>query len=293
MSVPTPLYDGTRMFRFAMNNLGQVAFVSRLRNTSSQINDMGIYLGDGNSIVQIARNGQQVGIGTVGIGFPDAWFQLQLNDAGLVAFRTFGGIFRGDGSSLELVAHVGQTLPDSTGEPLGPFRYFQMNNSGRLTFLADISNDVGIFQWDGNEFRLLVRTGQSAPDGNGELDLLYTRSFAFNDAGQIAFIANVKNASPQAHQGLFLYDQNDGLIQVARTGQEYMGSWFNAFALSTHDADNLEGLNNRGQIAYRFQLYDRREGIALWTPVPEPSSVMMLIAISVALCFIVRSRRNA
>ena len=59
-----------------------------------------------------------------------------------------------------------------------------------------------------------------------------------------------------------------------------------------HDADNLEGLNNLGQIAYRFQLYDRRAGIALWTPVPEPSSIVILCVIDVVLYFAAHSHHR-
>lgn len=264
-------------FQFALNNVGQVVFLARIYGTEEHNLNSGVFLGDGNTIVELSRGGSRG---------PD--LQLQLNDAGQVAFGDSRGIFKYQDGSSGIVSSVNQVIPDDAGR-FAFFRYFQMNSAGEIAFLANIKDNsntrIGLFQTDGSETRLLVRDGQLAPDGNGELNLLSTRSFAFNDAGQIAFVAQLRNASPRAHEGLFLYDPEDGLIQIARTGQEYLGNWFSAFTLLTHDADNLEGLNNHGQIAYRFQLNYRREGIALWTPVPEPSSIVMLCVIGVALYF--------
>jgi hypothetical protein len=111
------------------------------------------------------------------------------------------------------------------------------------------------------------------------IDLLHgseSSPVELNDHGQIAFTSFVVGGNLFNDTGIFFYDDDEGLLQVARIGDPLLGSTVKTLALATGASRaNLAGaaagrpfspLNNHGQVAYSFVLADGRAGVAVWTP---------------------------
>lgn len=273
-----------------LNNAGQVAFRGVLDNTSGGASDTaGLFRGDGETLVQIARAGQSVpgGNGT----FID-FVVPSLNDSGQAAFvadiasdgTDDHGIFRGDGAALVQIARQGQAVPDGNGT----FSFLfapALNNEGQAVFSANLaettggsSDSRGIFRGDGLTLEQLARAGQASPDGNGSftgfLDL------AVNDAGQAAFLGLLTGTSggTSDDSGIFFYDDGLGLLSVVREGDELLGSTITDLLFEDSvgtGGDERGGLNELGQVAYRFTLADGRQGLAV-SLVPEPGGLGLL-----------------
>jgi len=293
----------------ALNNIGQVAFHSFLTGTIGGSSDnSSIFRGDGTSSpVQIAREGQTApdGNGSFSsfLSFP------VLNDSGQVAFLssltgTNGGnsddvgIFRGNGTSSPVqIARAGNVAPDGNGN-FSDFIDSTINDSGQVAFLGLLTgtrsgfrDDRGIFRGDGMSRPVqLAREGQTAPDGKGIFSEF--RNPALNDAGQAAFLAYfTSNSSGSRDHGLYLYDDLLGLMQVARVGDTLLDSTITRLSFVDSSAfigDEQSGLNEHGQIAFQFALADGREGIAVASVVPEPSTLLLGMIASTTLILRIR-----
>jgi len=220
-----------------------------------------------------------------------------LNDSGQAAFYASldgtpdgssdnSGIFRGDGTTLVQIARKGQVVPDGNGV-LSDMRWTPasaLNSRGQIVFWADISgtnsgasDDAGIFYGDGASLVQVARRGDAAPDGNATFS-----SFAnpmLNESGQVAFQAYLLG---RTGQGIFLFDKSAGLTQVARTGDSFLGSTISTLIFIPGGARGSGVItpvdfSKTGipRIAYKFRLADGRTGIALWTLVPEPGSLLI------------------
>jgi hypothetical protein len=104
----------------------------------------------------------------------------------------------------------------------------------------------------------------------------FPNAATLDEAGQLAFLAELSDTAngPAAGRGLFLYDPDDGLQEIARTGDSLAGStitnvYFNGTvlgAISSQSPDtSLSGLNDAGQVAFAFTLASGQDGIAIWT----------------------------
>jgi hypothetical protein len=292
-----------------INDAGQVAFPAGLSGTSGGESDNeGIFRGDGATIVQIVRENQAAPDGNGRYASsPDP--ATRLNNLGQTAFlayfrNTIGGtsddtgILRGDGTSLDIIVRAGQMAPDGNGA----FSSFTLFGGGRLPYvLNDVgqvafegflagtaggtSDNRGIFRSDGETNVQVVRAGEAAPDGNGRF--AFFQDPALNDAGQLAFRAGLRDTIGGGigdNTGIFFFDDALGLQQVARAGDVFLGSTitFLDFASADQLGDEFSGLNESGvpRVAFFFRLADSREGIAIWSPVSEPSSGILL-AVSV------------
>lgn len=287
----------------ALNDVGQVVFSASLRDSSD---DRGIFRGDGvSSPVTIARAGQAAPDGNGGFFF----FDLPvMNDAGQVTFSarlggTSGGsiddigIFRSDGvSGVVQIARKGQAAPDGNGTFTQLSFVPALNDAGQVAFYVGMtgtsggsSDNTGIFRGDEvTGLVQIVRAGQAAPDGNGSFSNLRLPP-DLNDAGQVAFLADLGSTSGGSGDdtGLFFFDDALGPLQVAREGDALLGSTITGLMFSgviNIRGDERSGLNKVGQVAYQFELADGRQGIALWT-IPEPSSLQLLPLSVVVLMF--------
>ncbi len=170
----------------------------------------------------------------------------------------------------------------------------------QVAFLAHLtgtiggdSDDYGIFRSDGATMVQVVREGQAAPDGNGRFTGFFRP--ALNDAGQLAFRADFTGTGggTSVNFGIFFFDDALGLLQVVRTGDAFLGSTITDldFAPPEGADEEYSGLNKSGvpRLAYFFRLADSREGIAIWTLVPERSSATLL---AVVLLGMRRSQRR-
>ncbi len=160
-----------------INNSGKVAFFADLTGTTGGATDnSAIYVGDGSSIVQLARKGQPApdGNGTFfGFGYP------AINDKGQVAFtatltNTVGGATDNQGIYLvdtTLTIHQvvrsgiiinGKTL-SSPGFLYGP-NYgglTGLNNNGQMAIWATLAGDYAGFLWTPPQIKTLGPAGNN------------------------------------------------------------------------------------------------------------------------------------
>ena len=135
----------------AVNDAGQVAFYSTLRNTNSQT-DSGIYLHNGSALVKFVREGASPPEGN---GQYESFSRLHLNNTGQIAFSAFMrntsgeftdniGFYVTDGIETVKVARKGDSLIgavitflDTTGGYAGDFGLRKsFNDFGQVAFRA-------------------------------------------------------------------------------------------------------------------------------------------------------------
>lgn len=264
-----------------INASGQVAFASTILNAPVGQGGSGLFLGDGSSLVALAREDDLTGNGTFGqfsIGRP------ALNDSGQIAFyaslnATSGGsaddraLFRTDGTTLVEVMREGDASPDGDGN-FTSFSTFVpvLNNSGQVAFLPGFTNSTslaGVGFFDGATLQNIVRTGDAIPTGNGEFQSFFDVSL--NDGGQVSFRSNLRNTSggTSDDSGLFLSDPAMGILTVVREGDLLLGSAVTSLTLADSDEES-SGLNDQDELAFGFELADGRRGVAVWS-LPEPT----------------------
>jgi hypothetical protein len=225
------------------------------------------------------------------------------------------GVFLGDGTSLSQVAREGQTAPDGNGRFSTFVDSSSLTESRQLAFLASLSgttggsaDDSGIFRTNSTSMLQIVRKGQAAPNGNGSFYSLHLNPVV-NEAGQVVFQAFMRNSDGvfTGNQGLYFFDDSLGLVEVARTGDAFLGSTITS--ISSYPAGGGRGgglpgaaitqlnLSDRNipLIAYGLGLADGRTVIALWTLVPEPSSLLLVSVAAVVMVTIVNwtGRKNS
>jgi hypothetical protein len=269
-----------------LNRTGKVAFATSLIISNTFTPVSAVAVSDGANPTFYARTGQSTPDGNGTFNGPLAPF---INESGQVAFvssvqgivGSYHALYFGSGATLTEVARTGQPAPGIAGENLDQFEWVYLNNPGQIAFTAITCCTPAIYRWSPTTGTVtnLVRKGQAAPDGNGVIDLLYGSEDSpveLNDQGQIAFACFVVGGNLFNDSGIFFYDDNQGLLQVARIGDPLLGSSVNRLALAiAASRANIAGaaagrpfspLNNHGQVAYSFVLADGRAGVAVWTP---------------------------
>ncbi|MDA8563755.1 hypothetical protein N9L06_04810 [Mariniblastus sp.] len=272
----------------AINDSGQVAFSAVLADVSGggPFGAIGVFIGDGSGTPsQVALTGEIVPDGD-GVFF--SFEQPALNDLGEVAFvgdvrdtSAFSGVFHADeNSNVTQIARVGEAVPDGNGTFSGFSREISLNDAGQALFFGFAENTAGIRQSNGlyigderSDVTQIARAGTTVPSGVGVFfDFLNP---ALNENGQAAFKGIVSNIEIGDESGIYLYDDELGLTEVARVGDSFLGSTiinldFSGSSLNL--GNERSGLNDTGQVAYRFTLADGRGGIAIASAVPEPNS---------------------
>ncbi len=249
-------------FRFAdppaLNDAGQAAFLANLTGTSGGgSDDIGIFRGDGTTLVQIAREGDAAP--DANGSFLNFTFPV-LNNAGQATFVGFltgsrvgisdsSGIFRGDGTTLVQIVRKGEAAPDANGS-FSSLVIPAFNDAGQAAFLSFLtrtsggnSDDRGIFRGDGTTLVQIVREGDAAPDANGNFSSF--NSPALNDAGQVAFSGSLTGTSGGGSddRGIFWGD-GATLTRIAREGEAAPDANGNFLLFSDPT------LNNAGQAAF-------------------------------------------
>lgn len=273
----------------AINDNGQVAFLGY----GSQVD--GIYRGDGSApLTVIAQEGAVInsagetfgtGNGSNALGSKSA-FGVPLNNRGQVAFRgdieTAGanpvGIFVGDGSELIEIVRDGDSIDDDQIFRSGGKRRVALNENGTVAFvgesrrISDGFQSDTIFRGDGNTpLQIIAQVGQRVPADDAEFFGFH--QFAFNDAGQIAFIADLEFDSGESRRyGLFFYDDTLGILEIAQEGQLFNGTEIASLQFAGNSSgafdflpSNRDGLNNAGQVTFGFTLdnTDATQGVAI------------------------------
>ncbi|XAL98098.1 PEP-CTERM sorting domain-containing protein [Phycisphaeraceae bacterium D3-23] len=254
------------LFSPLINASGQVAFSTTLTGTSGGFtDDRGIYRsGTGSTLTRIGREGQTEPGGN---GTFSSIGSAVINDSGQVVFTglltgTSGGssdnrgIYRSNSSStLTEVARRGQAVPDGNGT-YSTFSSFSLNASGQVTFISNLNgtsgastDNQGLYRSDsGTTLTQIAREGQVPPGGNGVFANIFGPQF--NDAGQVAFYADLSGTSGGGldNRGLYRSTAGSALTQIAREGQTAPGG--DGTILSFNGLD----LNNSGQVVFTSNL---------------------------------------
>ena len=186
--------------------------------------DRGVWGGTPGDIGLIALEGDEPP-GVAGQAYFIFRTEVVHNDAGQVALRAFldnnlTGIWLGPPDGLALVALEGAPAPDTAARTFsslsGPV---VLNDSGVIAFDAQLDGDAADNEaiWVGlpNDLKIAARKGDLAPGAAAQFTDLNTASL--NDAGQIAFVANV--AAPAASdKGIWFGTDINDLELVAREG---------------------------------------------------------------------------
>lgn len=189
-----------------INNAGQVAFWGAIRNTGTPlISTHGIFIGNGSELKQVVRtytaspdgNGEFSGVSSSAV----------ISDSGQVAFRadlrnTSGGeqdnsgIFRGNGTSVTIIARENDLSPDGNGR-LESINFPFINDSDKVAFYTSLRNtsggtidNIAIFVGSGGSLTKIARTGDLAPNGNGYYTTL-GNTLSINAAGDVVFTATL------------------------------------------------------------------------------------------------------
>lgn len=279
-----------------LNDAAQAAFRASLEDfdTGNQSGLVIFRADDKDNLVQIVRSGDPAPDGDGQVSFLG---EPALNNLGQAAFfgllngtsgNTGRGIFRGDGSNgLTQIVRRGEIPYNGNGN--GVFattgRTVALNDAGQVAFSGDLSdengnlNSRGIFLGDGTSSPIQIAiSGQTAPDGNGMFDR-FSDYPALNNNGQVAFTAEfIGTTGTNERNGIYVYDDVLGLQQVIREGDSLLGSTITRLVFAGMSQTRIterDSFNNHGQVAFEFTLADGREGIAIATPVPEPSTLLL------------------
>ncbi len=274
-----------------INDAGQVLVEATL------VSNPGIYIGDGFTLTKIFHSGDPSpdGMGTISSVFAR---QAAMNNGGFVA--AIANIDESPSFSDQAIITFGVQRPSTVVarsrqlDPLGNvWRAFgnsfvgaapaspSMNDAGEIAFGATTSpNQFGPFQshiYAGlpGAFTVVVSGGDPAPDGNGN----FLNAFGFgrpmiNANGDVAFIANLENTlTGEENSGLFFWDSSTGRItQVARQGEAFAGDRIFALSIAGFPQAGRSGsaINDQGQIAFQFRLFNDVSGIAIASPTILP-----------------------
>ena len=248
---------------------------------------------DGTTVVELARDGDDATNAATSIDNILST-ALPLNDSGQVAFAALytqpaalskQGVFRADDSGATLIAP--SLLPGSATAATN-IRLAAINNAGKVAFATEFagSGDLlsGIYLADTGTPTLVALEDTVVPGGGKFFRRFLGESISLNNAGQLAFVAELSDSAngPAAGRGLYLYSPLAGLQQIIRTGESFAGGTLAGFGFTgaaysmTQAADvnqspdpNFSGLNGAGQLAFNFSI-SGASGIAIWSDPSAP-----------------------
>ncbi len=203
----------TLLYSPAMNDAGVVASYSLISGGGSTL-----FRGDGVSIEPLLQRGDPAPDGNGSFTGPLGFGRVDINDAGVVAFRaglqgTNGGsqddtgFYRANGSAVTQIAREGQAAPDGNGELDSALLQPVINDRGQVAFWTFLRNTGGgnsdnqaIYRGEGGGLTRIARTGVAAPGGLGQVTALSAPYL--NDSGQVAFVASISGVAGPG-EGIF------------------------------------------------------------------------------------------
>ena len=207
-----------------------MAFVAELANTAGSLDTSGIFIGDGNTQIQIARSGRRV---PAGDGFFFGFTPFVLNNSGQVAFSS--SVAQPDG-----IGSLGNAifLGDGTGSTTEIVRTGDVTPDGESTFTFISTPTLN----DRGQVAFFGRTQRSAFDG------IRSAIFLF-DNHESVLSEVIREGDP------LLGSTVSNLDLLTANRLEPAGG-------------ERSGLNASGQIAFQFYLNDGRSGIAIAIATP-------------------------
>lgn len=201
------------------------------------------------------------------------------------AFLWGHGLYRSDRTGgLVEIARSGQAAPDGNGV-FTILDGADINDAGQTVFAAFLNvgastGGYGVFLSDPASG--LTTVARLNPGSSG---LREAERPDINEAGQVAFQVG---PPPFTELGItatvYFYDNAAGLVTVAEVGDEFLGSTLTSVSFAQGArayGDERSGLNDAGQVAFSFSLADGRQGVAVWSAVPEPSTAFIALAVAI------------
>ena len=249
--------DFSGRYSTSINSSGAVAFSAALDTGPG-----GIFLNSGGTITPVLINSASLGAGN-----------FSMNDAGTLAFRS------GDpGRIVTFNAGVVTTIVDSSGALNYLGTTPSLNDAGTVAFVAGKDGiDGGTFGiYSGNGGPLTTIADAAGPFSSfGDF---YSGQPSINDSGTVAFLGSLDAGGFGIYTG-----SGVGTSEVIGSGDALFGSTITGLSISP------TSLNDRGQVAFVYGLANGTTGIAIATPVPEPSA-SLLFALSFGLSLARRKR---
>jgi hypothetical protein len=142
------------------------------------------------------------------------------------------GVFVGNGTELIEIVRDGDFVDPNHVFRNNGKRPVALNDNGVVAFdgvsirssdgVAFFSDTLFRGDVDGN-LTVVAREGQRVPADDAQF--FGFRQFALNNAGQLAFIADLEfDAGGSRRFGLFFYDDTLGIVEIAREGDQLNGS---------------------------------------------------------------------
>jgi hypothetical protein len=262
----TPIADRTGPLNgfiyTAINNSGTVAFQA---TGDIAVSQSGIFTGNGGPITTIADNsGPFNRFGGGGFGRPD------INASGTVAIRAVldsgaHGIYSGSGGPVATIADISGVFSSLSHDP-------SINAGGTIAFSGRLdAGPSGIFTVTNGVAATVV--DDSGPFAN------FNFIPGINVAGLVAFRATLDAGG----EGLFI-GPDPVADKVIQTGDALFGSFLTSPIIFER------GLNDNGDVVFRYVLANGVAGIAVGRLIPEPASLVLLL-IGVAVGTQLRRRR--
>ncbi len=247
---------------------------------------------DGATVVELARDGSTATNESTTINNIVST-ALPLNDAGQIAFAATYSQPSGSGQGVFLAGDAGATLIAPSMLPGAAtaatnIRLAAINNAGQVAFSTEFagSGDLGsgIYLADADTPTLVAMEDTAIPGGGKFFRRFLGESLSLNNAGQLAFVAELSDTvdGPAAGRGLYLYSPLNGLEQIIRTGDSFAGGTLLSLGFTgagysmtqAHDVDkspdpNFSGLNSAGQLAFNFAIAGV-SGVAIWSETSTP-----------------------
>ncbi len=210
---------------------------------------------------------------------------VSINTAGTVAFSATLDVGAGGGDGVFTGAGgATTTIALSTGPTFSSFgTHPSINTAGTVAFEAGrdpgAGGGTGIFTGAGGATTVIALAPDRAISTPTIFDA-FGNSAWINTAGQVAFQAVLDAGA----EGIYLGDGGAG-TRVIGTGDTLNGSTVTALSFARG------GMNDAGQLAFGYVLADGSSGLAVASPVPEPTSAALLLGSGLLL--LARRRRTA
>jgi len=231
-------------FTPAINAGGTLGFRAQLDAGGS-----GLYTSDGTTTTTIALSNDPT--------FSNFSSINSINAAGTLGF--FGNLDSGDTGIFTSNGTTTTTIALASGSPFSSFGgNAAINSVGRVGFQANLdAGGSGLFTGNGISTTTIALVDPTF--------LNFQTLSSINTAGMVAFRATLSGGN-----GLFLGDGTT-TTQVIRTGDALFGS-----TVSLLDVGET-GLNDAGQLAFKYTLANGVSGVAVAAAVPEPGSALLLL----------------
>ena len=243
-----PTFDGFETYP-KINATGTVAFGAHMDS-----GDFGVFTVAGGVTTPIALGG---GTSFINIGGP------AINAAGMVAYVV--RFFSGDTGIFLWEGGVATPIALASGPVFSGFSGIaSLNEAGTVAFRATLdTGDKGVFTIaSGVVTPVALSSGMIFSEFNPSGPI----PPAINADGTVAFSANLTAG------GNGIYLANEGAIsRVIGTGDALFGS-------TVARIPGSPALNDSGQVAFSYELANGVKGVAVASPVPEPSSALLLAA---------------